>query len=94
MTEGITKKALADKLVDEFEMTKKSALEIVDLIFETIVSGLKDNKTVDIAGFGKFVTKFREAREGINPLTKEKIMIAAARVPAFKPSKVLKDSLK
>ena len=94
MAEGITKKSLADALVATFDLTKKAALEIVDLLFDEITAGLKDGKTIDIAGFGKFVVKTREAREGINPRTMEKITIEASKVPGFKASKVLKDALK
>ena len=36
----------------------------------------------------------RAAREGINPSTKERIMIAATKSPKFKASKALKDAVK
>ena len=48
---------------------------------------------VQISGFGIFETKTREARVGRNPHTKESITIPATRVPSFKASKALKDTV-
>ena len=54
-----------------------------------MVSGDK----VQLSGFGTFESKQREARVGRNPRTKEAIEIPATRVPSFKPSQTLKDSI-
>jgi DNA-binding protein HU-beta len=90
----ITKKVLAEELADKQGLTKKDAAEAVNFLFEQISKGLKKGETVDINGFGKFVVKKRAARNGINPLTKEKIKIKASKVPGFKASKTLKDLVK
>lgn len=92
--EIINKKALADKVAEEKEITKKLASEIVDEVFATIANELKDGNKVDITGFGKFEVKERAARTGINPQTKETIQIAATKVPGFKASKSLKDNVR
>lgn len=55
--------------------------------------GLSEGKTVDLAGFGKFEITERKAREGINPLTKEKIQIEASKSVKFKISKALKEAV-
>ena len=44
-------------------------------------------------GFGTFEVKDREARIGRNPHTKEAIEIPATKVPGFKASKTLKDTV-
>lgn len=92
--EIVNKKALADKVAEEKQITKKLAGEIVDEIFATITEALKDGNKVDITGFGKFEVKERAARTGINPQTKETIEIAATKVPGFKASKSLKDCVR
>ena len=46
-----------------------------------------------IAGFGKFESKYRAARQGRNPATGETIQIAAKNQPTFKAAKGLKDAL-
>ena len=56
---------------------------------ESMVKGDK----VNVSGFGIFEVKNREARVGRNPRTKETIQIPATRLPAFKASKTLKDSV-
>lgn len=87
----LNKKALIEIIAEKKGYTKKEAGEVVELIVETMVETLKNGDTIDLPGFGKFVVKAREARTGINPLTKEKINIPATKVPAFKASKTLKD---
>ena len=42
-------------------------------------------------GFGTFSLKKKAAREGINPATKEKVQIAASKVPSFKAGKSFKE---
>ena len=94
MTDVKTKKLMAEDLATEFTMTKKDGNEVVNYVFEQMADTLKKGGTVDISGFGKFTVKKRAARTGINPLTKEKIKIKAAKVPGFKASKTLKDAVK
>jgi DNA-binding protein HU-beta len=74
-------------------MTKKDAERVVSATFETVTESLKKGEKVQISGFGIFETKDREARVGRNPRTKEEIKIPATRLPAFKASKTLKDTV-
>ena len=90
----LNKKALIEIIAEEKGYTKKEAGEIVELVIDTMVGTLQKGDTVDLPGFGKFTVKARDARTGINPLTKEKIEIPATKVPAFKASKALKDAVK
>ncbi len=94
MSETKNKKALAETLATSLDITKKSALEIIELVFDDIKDTLGKGGEVDIAGFGKFEVKVRKEREGINPSTKEKITIAASKSPSFKASKALKELVK
>ncbi|MDL2320943.1 HU family DNA-binding protein [Desulfosarcina sp. OttesenSCG-928-B08] len=73
--------------------TKKQAQEVVDCIFSTMVDALKNNDSVQIAGFGSFKIAKREARTGRNPQTGGEIQIAARNVPKFVPAKALKDAV-
>ena len=54
---------------------------------------LKADDQVVLVGFGTFVVRERAARVGRNPQTGAEIQISAAKVPAFKPGKGLKDAL-
>ncbi len=90
----LNKKAIADNLADKLDITKKDATEFVDAFIDEMKDVLEEKGTVDLAGFGKFEVRYRAARDGFNPATKEKIRIAESHNVAFKPSKALKDLVK
>jgi len=48
---------------------------------------------VALVGFGTYKVNDRAARVGRNPQTGAEIQIAAAKVPAFKAGKALKDAV-
>ena len=60
-----------------------------DAITETLAAG----ENVSLVGLGTFEVKERAAREGINPRTKEKIIIPASKLPSFKAGKALKEEV-
>ena len=74
-------------------LTKKDAERALNAAFEAITASLVAGDKVQVSGFGIFETKKREARTGRNPLTKETIQIPATKLPAFKASKTLKDTV-
>jgi DNA-binding protein HU-beta len=74
--------------------TKKDAEAAVDAVFGAIKDALAKGDKVQLIGFGTFEVRARAAKEGRNPKTGETIKIAAAKVPAFKAGKALKDAVK
>ncbi len=82
-------KAFADKA----NFTQKDAGIAFDAMAATIADTLKKGEKIQIAGFGTFEVKKRAAREGINPLTKQKVKIKACKVPSFKFGNSFKDML-
>ncbi len=74
-------------------VTKKDAERVVNATFETIAAELTAGEKVQLAGFGSFEVKAREARVGRNPRTKEAVEIPASKAPVFKPSKNLKEAI-
>ena len=74
-------------------LTKKDAERAVSATFEAITASLTKGDKVQVSGFGIFEVKAREARTGRNPRTTETIQIPATRLPAFKASKTLKDTI-
>lgn len=79
--------------VAETGMTKKDAAAAIDAIIDAIKGALAKGEKVSFVGFGSFSVKNRKARIGRNPQTGKKIKIKAKKVPAFSPSKGLKDSV-
>ena len=74
-------------------LSKKDAEKAVNAAFDAIAAAMAAGDRVQVAGFGIFEVKARDARVGRNPHTKETIQIPATKVPAFKASKNLKDAV-
>ncbi len=74
--------------------TKVSAEQAVEKVIEVIMSSLKKEDEVSIAGLGSFVVKHRAARQARNPRTGEMVNVPATKVPKFKAAKALKDAVK
>ncbi len=90
----MNKADLVDHVVKETGMTKKDSEKAINAVFEGITSALAKGDKVQLVGFGTFEVRERQAREGRNPSTGEKITIAASKAPAFKAGKALKDMVK
>ncbi len=90
----MNKTELVNSVAEKGELTKKDAAKAVEAVFEIITDSLKNGDKVQLIGFGNFEVRDRSARKGRNPQTGEEIEIAASKVPAFAPGKVLKDSVK
>ena len=89
----MNKTELIDRIAEEADISKASAGRALDAALEAITGALKASDPVSLVGFGTFTVRERAARAGRNPQTGAPINIAAARVPAFKPGKGLKDAL-
>jgi DNA-binding protein HU-beta len=90
----MNKTELVAKVAETTELTKKDATKAVDAVLDAIAEALKNGEKVQLIGFGNFEVRERAARKGRNPQTGEEIEIASSKVPAFKPGKQLKDSIK
>ena len=89
----MNKTELIAAVAEKTGLTKKDAERVVAATFETVTETIKKGDKVSISGFGIFEVKTREARVGRNPRTKEEIKIPATKLPAFKASKTLKDTV-
>ncbi|MGZ3140113.1 HU family DNA-binding protein [Candidatus Phytoplasma solani] len=74
--------------------TIKEAKEFFDIFEEVLTNAITSNEEVVLSPkVGRFILKKREAREGHNPQTGEKIQIPAKTVATFKLSKTIKDQV-
>lgn len=89
----MNKSQLIDAIAAGADLSKVKAAQVVDLFVDSVTEALKAGDQVTLVGFGTFLVRAREARTGRNPQTGAEITIAAAKVPAFKPGKALKDAL-
>lgn len=89
----MTKADVIDTVATEAALSRRQAGQIVDLIFNEIAGALQKGDRVALNPFGSFVVRARQAREGRNPKTGEKIKIAARNVPAFVAGSSLKNAV-
>lgn len=87
----MTKADLVERVANEADMTKKDAEQLVEIIFDTIISTLNKGEKIELRGFGSFRLRSRNSRKGRNPKTGESVDIPAKRVAYFKPGKELKE---
>ena len=79
--------------IAETGLSKKDAGTALDAAIAAIGDALANGESVQLIGFGTFSVKERAAREGRNPRTGEAVKIKAAKTPAFKAGKALKDKV-
>ena len=83
----MNKKQLVGKISSSLNLSKADAERTFDGITEIILSCLKGDEQVKIAGFGTYKVAKRKARVGRNPRTGEQIQIAASQKVKFLPAK-------
>ena len=74
-------------------MARKDAERVINAAIDAVTAALAGGDKVQLSGFGSFEVKDREARMGRNPHTKEAVEIPATKVPVFKASKALRDTV-
>ena len=89
----MNKSELVDAIAKDTGLTKKDSEAAVKAFVEAVSKALSKGDDVQLVGFGTFSVSERPAREGINPLTKEKIQIAAKKVAKFKAGAELADAI-
>ncbi len=90
----MNKLGLVEAVHEKLGGTKKTAEDIVDTVFDTIMNTLAKGEEVAISGFGAFVVKKRGARMGVNPRTGARIQVAETVTPKFRAGKALKAAVK
>ena len=89
----MNKNEFVTAIAEKSGLTKKDAEAALNVYTAVVTDALKAGDSVQLIGFGTFEVRERAARTGRNPHTGENIEIAAAKVPAFKPGKALKDAI-
>ena len=90
----MNKTEFIEAVADKSTLSKKDARHAFEAMFDTITAALEDGDKVSLAGFGAFDTKVRSERTSRNPKTGEEITIQSSRLPGFKASRSLKDTIK
>lgn len=87
------KKDIVERLSDDYELTKKDAAEIYDMVCLTLAGAITGGEEVVIPEIGRVTIVERPARTCRNPQTGEQFEVPAKMVPKFKFAKGIKDAV-
>ena len=90
----MTKSELILKITNKNSfLYQKDVYKIIDTLFSSVTTALKNGDRVELRGFGTFTTKHRDARIGRNPKTGEPVAIPQKKMPFFKMGKSMKERI-
>ena len=87
----MNKQELISVMAEKANLSKKDAEAALNAFVGAVEEALVKGDKVQLVGFGGFEVRERAARTGRNPQTGAEMKIDAAKVPAFKAGKALKD---
>ena len=87
----MNKQELISAMAEKANLSKKDAVAALNAFVAAVEGALVKGDKVQLVGFGGFEVRERAARTGRNPQTGAEMKIDAAKVPAFKAGKALKD---
>jgi DNA-binding protein HU-beta len=88
---SVTKADLVEAAARAGNLSKSSAGEAVNAVFDAIVASVAKGNRVTVVGFGTFLPRKRKARSGRSPLNGKEIRIHSKTVPAFAAGQGFKD---
>ncbi len=89
----MNKQELISVMAENAGLSKKDAEAALKAFMGAVEGALVKGDKVQLVGFGTFEVRERAARTGRNPQTGAEMKIAAAKVPAFKAGRALKDKI-
>lgn len=89
----MNKSELVNAIASKASVPKKTAETTLTATVEVIVEAVAAGDKVSLVGFGSFEPRERQAREGRNPKTGDKMKIPATKVPAFSAGKLFKEKV-
>jgi len=88
----MTKSELVEKIMETNGFLNRKECElVVNIIFDSMASALKEGDKVEIRGFGSFTVRERESREARNPKNGDVVQIPSKKTPFFKTGKELRE---
>jgi DNA-binding protein HU-beta len=83
MPHVVTKSDLVQVAAKAGNVSKVAAGEVVNALFDAIVTNVAKGKRVTVVGFGTFLPRTRKARAGRSPANGKEIKIPSKIIPAF-----------
>lgn len=90
----MNKTQLIDAMASASGLTKAESKKALDALMTVTGKTLKAGDKISLLGFGTFSVQDKPAREGRNPQTGAKMMIAARKAVKFKAGSELEELIK
>ena len=90
---ALTKNDIIDRVIDRLGVKRKESVNLVEQLVEIMKLSLENEDHVLISGFGKFVVRQKNERNGRNPATGKAMMLKKRKVVTFQHSVGLKDKM-
>lgn len=94
MDKTITRNDLIEEISDKVGLSLNDSSEMIENIFDFILTELESGHDVKISSFGTFKVKHKKLRMGRNPKTGIDVPIKPRTVVSFYSSNVLKSKFK
>ncbi len=87
----LTKAELIEKIFEKHNISKLEIHDIIDDLFNQLKDALKEDRVIELRGFGTFEIRTRKGRDKArNPKTGEIVPVKTHGVAIFRPGKELK----
>ncbi len=87
----LTKAEIIDQIHEKLSVSRNEIHDVIDEFFEELKEALKDDRVIELRGFGTFEIRTRKGREKArNPKTGEIVPVDTHGVAVFRPGKELK----
>jgi integration host factor subunit alpha len=90
---SLTKDKLIAHRQTQIGMAKPESRQILQRLFAIMQGVLADGENLRISGFGTLLGRQKNAPQGMNPQTKEALMLKARKVVVFKTSGVSRERI-
>lgn len=87
---NVTKKEIVDKIAENLGLTQEVTKAVVNGFITEITEALKEERRIEIRGFGRFKVRVIKPRMARNPKTGEQVMVQEGCKPIFEASKEMK----
>ena len=89
----MTKADLVARIMQEAEVTKRQAEQVVDTSLESIQTALNRGESLTLVGFGTFSVLAHAGRKGRKPRTGQDMMIPTRKTAKFTAGKQLRQGV-
>ena len=82
------------RVAEQTGVSKKTTRQVIEAAIDVISRSLASGEKVVLTGFGTFEMRERRERRGVNPQTRQPMIIAASKTPGFSASNNLKEAVR